>query len=185
MARSAGRGFRRRADRHGLVLRRPAAGRRLRTRRRLAADRRRGPAGAGESDTDGEGNARSLDGDGNCDARPDIGAFEAPAAACVPPASQPDVQPQPPATDATAPVVTKVRLFHRRSVRFTVSEAARVTIRITRSHRKPVVLKRTVAAGQVSLKLKRALGYGRYAIRVLAVDAAGNRSAPAIVRRRV
>ena len=70
-------------------------------------------------------------------------------------------------------------------IRAQEAEAARVTIRITRAHRKAIVVKRTVAAGAVALKLKHRLAHGRYAIRVLAVDTAGNRSAPAIVRRRV
>jgi hypothetical protein len=136
------------------------------------------PLAAGDSDTDYAGNPRTLDGKGSCDARPDIGALEAPAGTCTPPAQpqpQPNVQPEPPAHDATAPVVTKVRLVHRRSVRFTVSEAARVTIRINRAHHNAIVVKRMVAAGQIRLRLKHALRHGRYAIRVSAVDAAGNR----------
>jgi hypothetical protein len=134
--------------------------------------------GPGESDVDVNGNPRNLDGDGNCEARPDIGAIEAPAGTCTPPAQpdpQPSTQPEPPAHDATAPVVTKVRLAHRRTVRFTVSEAARVTVRIKRAHHKAIVVKRTVPAGPIRLKLRHALPHGRYAIRVTAVDAAGNR----------
>ena len=59
-----------------------------------------------------------------------------------------------------------MRLVHRRKVRFTLSEAARVTVRITRAHRKPIVVKRSVAAGGITLKLKHALRRGRYAVRV-------------------
>jgi hypothetical protein len=71
--------------------------------------------------------------------------------------------------------VTKVRVAHRRTVRFTVSEAARVIVRIKRAHHKAIVVKRTVPAGPIRLKLRHALPHGRYAIRVTAVDAAGNR----------
>jgi hypothetical protein len=144
------------------------------------------PLGADESATDLIGTARSLDGDGSCDARPDIGALESAAAACVPPPAPPPVdaqpQPQPAPHDAVAPRVTRLRVAHRRAVRFTVSEAARVTVRVTRAHRRAIVLRRSAAAGGVTLKLRHALRHGRYAIRVTAVDAAGNRSAPAVVR---
>jgi hypothetical protein len=146
------------------------------------------PLGTGDSDTDLAGTARTLDGDGNCDARPDLGAFEAPAAACPPPTPAPPaptVDPQPPAHDVVAPVVSKVRLVRRRAVRFTVSEAARVTVRLARAHHKTIVIRRAVGAGRITLKLKRTLRHGRYAIRVIAVDGAGNRSAPAVARRRI
>jgi hypothetical protein len=145
------------------------------------------PLGADESATDLAGAARALDGDGNCDARPDIGALEAAAAACVPPNvdPQPNVEPQPPAHDAVAPSLAKLRIVHRRAVRVTVSEQSRLTVRVKRAHRKALVLQRSAAAGQVTLKLKHALRHGRYTIRVIAVDAAGNRSAPLLAHRRI
>jgi hypothetical protein len=122
-----------------------------------------------ESPTDLLGNPRIV-ASGCGDARRDLGAVELPGS-CVPPAPP---TPQP-AVDTVAPAVTKLRLVHRRSVRFTMSEAARVTVRIKRAHHKAIVVKHTVAAGQIKLKLKHALRRGRYAIRVTAVDAAGNR----------
>jgi hypothetical protein len=135
-----------------------------------------GPLDPSESPTDLLGNSRIV-ASGCGDPRRDLGAIEAPGG-CVPtpdPQPQPQPQPQPAVVDSVAPTVTKVRLVHRRTVRFTVSEAARVTVRITRPHRRPVVVKRTIAAGAIKLKLKHALRRGRYAIRVVAVDAAGNR----------
>ena len=65
--------------------------------------------------------------------------------------------------DSLAPVVSKVRLVKRRAVRFTVSEPARVTVRIARAHHKPVVVRRAVLAGRITLKLKRTRGCGRRA----------------------
>lgn len=143
--------------------------------------------GDGESDTDLAGAARALDGDGNCDARPDIGAFEGPAQACTSSASpaQPSVAPDPPAGDALAPRVTQLRIVRRRAVGFTISEAARVTVRVSRAHHRAIVLHRSATVGRVTLRLKRILRHGRYAIRVTAVDGAGNRSAPAIARRKI
>jgi hypothetical protein len=148
-----------------------------------------GAVGPDESTTDFYGKARAVDGDGSCNASPDLGAVEAPAMACAPPAAppappaaQPVAQPPAPVQDTVAPRVTKIRLAHRRSVRFTLSEAARVTVRITRAHRKAIVLRRSVAAGQVALRLRHALPRGRCAIRVMAVDAAGNRAIPQQIR---
>jgi hypothetical protein len=133
--------------------------------------------------TDVAGAPRAVDGNGDCTAQPDIGAFEAPAAACPPPPGPaPEIVPA--AKDTTAPLVTKLRIVHRRAVRFTLSEAAKLTVRVRRSHGKSVVIKRTVAGGQVTLKLKHRLRHGRYAIRVIAVDGAGNRSVRTAARAR-
>ena len=60
-----------------------------------------------------------------------------------------------------------------------------MTVRVSRAHRKPLVVRSAANGGRVTLKLKRILRHGRYAIRVIAVDGAGNRSAPAVVRRKI
>lgn len=101
----------------------------------------RGTAGvvlAGELDA--AGNARSLDGDGDCLVRPDIGAFERPSACPVPPNN-------PPAN--TSPSISRVSMTNTvfapegaqaakrkpkrgTTFRYTLSEAALVTITIER-----------------------------------------------------
>jgi len=134
--------------------------------------------------TDVTGAPRSVDGNGDCTAHPDIGAFEAAAAACPPPPPGPAPTPvtAPAAKDTTAPLVTKLRIVHRSAVRFTLSEAAQVTVRVKPAHRKAVVIRRAVHGGSVSLKLRHALRHGRYAIRVTAIDGAGNRSVSTAAR---
>jgi hypothetical protein len=134
--------------------------------------------------TDAAGAPRSVDGNGDCTAQPDSGAFEAPAAACPPPPGPaPEVVPaKDTSKDTTAPLVTRLRIVHRRAVRFTLSEAAQVTVRIKRAHRTKLVLRRAVHGGSVSLKLKHALRHARYTIRVIAVDGAGNRSVKTAAR---
>jgi hypothetical protein len=148
---------------------------------------RPGPLGSDESATDLAGNPRVV-AFGCGDAVRDLGAIEA-VGSCAPPAPAPapgpGAQPAPSAADATAPRVTKLRIARRRSVRFSLSEAARVTVRVARAHRKAIVLRRAAGGGTVSLRLKRMLRHGRYTIHVIAVDGAGNRSAPAILRKKV
>jgi hypothetical protein len=143
-----------------------------------------GPVDSGESPLDLAGNPRVL-AFGCGEPRRDLGAIEA-VGSCE--AAQPatsEVAPPSPLVDTTAPRVTKLRLVRRRAIRFTLSETARVTVRVSRAHRKPVVLRRVAKGGSVTLKLKRILRHGRYAIRVIAVDEAGNRSAPAVVRKKI
>lgn len=141
-----------------------------------------GPVDSGESPLDLAGNARVL-AFGCGEPTRDLGAIEA-VGTCAPP-TQPDIDPNPPAGDTLAPRVTKLQIVRRHAVRFTISEAARVTVRVSRAHHKAIVLRRAAKAGRVTLKLKRVLRHGRYTIRVNAVDGAGNRSAPAIARRKI
>jgi hypothetical protein len=142
-----------------------------------------GPLEAGESPTDLAGNPRIV-AFGCGDAIRDLGAIEAvghcdPAPAPAPAAGG-AIGPGP---DTVAPLVTKLRIGHRRIVRFTLSEAAKVTLRVTRPHRRALVVQRSVGAGSRSIRLRHALPRGRFTIKLLAVDAAGNRSAAAILRR--
>jgi hypothetical protein len=144
-----------------------------------------GPVDSGESPFDLAGNPRVL-AFGCGEARRDLGAIEAVGGCASPSPATTATDPAPLAAgDTTAPHVTKLRIVRRRAVRFALSEAARVTVRVSRVHHKPVVMRRAAKSGTVSFKLKRTLRHGRYAIRVIAVDGAGNRSAPAVVRRRI
>lgn len=141
--------------------------------------------GDGESDTDLAGTARTLDGDGNCDATPDIGAFESPAQACAappPPPPPPGGNEQPPAHDAVAPVLSGLRLSRYRVARFTLSEQATVRLTLRRctdarcTHTQRPVPARvvTASAGARHVRLRR-VRPGRYLLRATVVDAAGNR----------
>jgi CSLREA domain-containing protein len=152
---------------------------------------------------------------GPCDA----GSFEAVVADS---AQQQEQQPQqppppPPPADVTAPAMSKVFATHpvfavdlraaaagRRRVsrgttfRFTLSEAARVSMRIQRNRRGRWVRVRTLLrdataganrvrfAGRVLVRGRaRTLRPGRYRVRLQAVDAAGNRSALKTIRFRI
>ena len=134
----------------------------------------------GDPDTaqglDLDGNALLADGNGDGFARRDLGAFE--------------LQPPPvqPAADTQAPVISGFRARLAR-LRYTLSENARVTVKIQRrlaGHRARYrsLGKLTASAKQganrtpVSRRLRRrALRPGRYRAVIVAVDAAGNRSA--------
>jgi len=136
---------------------------------------------AAESPVDLAGNPRIVAfGCGN--AIRDLGAIEV-SGHCDAPTALPATDPAAAAaTDTTAPTVTKLRLAHRRVVRFALSEAARVTVRVARPHHRATVLHRSALAGAVTLRLRHPLRPGRYSIRVLATDAAGNHSTPVVVR---
>ena len=156
--------------------------------------------------TDLDGNPLNLDGDGDGIGRRDIGAFEVPAAPPSSPAADPSSpaapsepttptvpgsDPAPPAIaarDTKAPILS--RLAHAKSrFRYTLSEAARVSITIQRAvvtnghkrWRTTRTLVRPSRAGSNSIKVLIAKR-SRYRALVRAVDAAGNRSALARVR---
>ena len=131
-----------------------------------------------------DGNALLVDGNGDGFARRDLGAFE--------------LQPQavPPAADTQAPVISGFRARLAR-VRYTLSENARVTVRIQRrlaGHRAryrslgrlSVSAKQGANRTPVSRRIRRkALRPGRYRAVIVAIDSAGNRSAPKAASFRV
>lgn len=82
--------------------------------------------------------------------------------------------------DTSAPRVRALRLTVRRAgpARLTLrlGEAAKLRVTLTGGGR-TTVLKKRATAGRVSLLLRRAAPRGRYRVKVVAVDAAGNRSA--------
>ena len=153
-----------------------------------------------------DGNPLITDGTGDGTARRDIGAFEAPA-------GSPSGQPAP--TDTQAPLITSFRatpkLFaigrastpraarahHGTRFRYTLSEQARVSVKIQRRLRGHRARYRTVGkltrsgkAGVNRIRFtgrigKRALRAGRYRARMTAIDTAGNRSAQRTARFRI
>jgi hypothetical protein len=149
---------------------------------------------------------RSLDGNGDCAAVPDIGAFER-QNACVPP----NVPPVLTGVSATNRVFAPVSRGRRSQVaarkrkvkrgtrfRYTLSESANITIRIERvvrrkgkrRYRKVTVLAANKTAGRGSTRFTgrvkgRALRRGRYRARLVAVDAQGARSAERRLRLRI
>ena len=176
-------------------------------------------AGALADGSDVSGKPRMVDGNGDCTAKADIGAFELQAAAnpaCVPapqtaPAPQPQPQPQPgdgspqPAADA-APVLsglTATKRIHRRrtapklvsargAIRFTVSEATTVELRFKRIGKaRAKVLRIQAPAGGDRLRFHgqlpggARLKLGRYRVTAVAIDGAGQHSAPQRARFRL
>jgi hypothetical protein len=155
---------------------------------------------AGELDA--AGNPRSLDGNGDCVARPDIGAFER-ADACPsvgspngpPPNEAPSVTRFAMTNSVFAPVALRAAARPRRpkrgtTFRYTLSEPARITITIDRRlrgrrarYRRAGRLTAQKLAGRRSTRFSgrlrgRPLRPGRYRARIVAVDSLGARSKP-------
>jgi len=107
--------------------------------------------------------------------------------------TQPGAPPPPgqtpaPGGDQTAPLLDVLRRRATRRgvvVRLRLSEAAEVTVRISRRGRRSVTRRRQLAGGTHSVRVRRRLARGRWRVRVSAVDAAGNTGAPTTVGVRV
>lgn len=133
-----------------------------------------------------EGNPLVADGNGDGFARRDIGAFELQPAA---------PQPQPQA-DTQPPVITGFRA-RRLGVSYKLSERARVTVKVQRRlagrrarYRTLGKVAKPAKQGANRLKLSRRIRArdarpGRYRAVIVAIDAAGNRSAPKVAAFRV
>jgi acid phosphatase type 7 len=111
----------------------------------------------------------------------------------------PIATPPPPAGDHVAPVISSVRVRPRRfakhaALRYKLSEPARVRIGVARRrgkhYRRVGTLRVSGSAGANKRRLSRAIGRhrlhrGRYMVRLVARDAAGNYSYPRKVRFRI
>jgi hypothetical protein len=162
------------------------------------------PAAAQGLDLDG--NPLVTDGNGDGSARRDIGAFEGPGVPVVARPAPADTQAPliigfraTPALFAIGRASTPraARAHHGTRFRYTLSEPARVSLKIQRRLRGRGARYRTVAtltrSGRAGVNLtrftgrigKRALRPGRYRARITAIDTAGNRSAPRTTRFRI
>jgi hypothetical protein len=137
------------------------------------------------------GNPLVADGNDDGVARRDIGAYElpGPAAGEQPPGGAPGPDTQAPVLSDFAS--TRKAFAKRTRFRFTLSEDARVTIRIQRAigtgarkrYRTLTAIRRAGAAGRNATAFSRKIGRrvlrpGRYRAVAIATDTAGNRSAP-------
>jgi hypothetical protein len=146
----------------------------------------------GQSSLDAPGGP-PQDGNADCTALPDIGAFERPDTGCSAPATvggqltsvPPTVLPARKDTRAPKPAALKIV---KGRLSFMLDEPARVAVTVQRatgkSYKTLRTLKVAVKAGRRSVKLGR-LASGRYRVRVVATDAAGNASARATKTLRV
>jgi hypothetical protein len=155
------------------------------------------------SDIDLDGRPRTTDGNGDGLSAPDIGAYEADAAApagpAEPPAGAPPTGDPNPQGDLKAPVLSALSLTHKRfrvrnaatAFRFKLSKAARVRVSIARKvkgkRRAAGKLSRAGRAGKNRIAFtgrigKRALKPGRYVAVVQARDPEGRVSQKRTVR---
>jgi hypothetical protein len=141
-----------------------------------------------------DGNPLVADGNGDGIARRDMGASELQPAPPVPAGGDSAGADQPiggtPPADTVAPLVSgfRARTVRRATrFRFTLNEPARVVLRIRRALLGRYHLVATLTrSGKIGANSgRRALRPGRYRATIVATDAAGNRSAPKVVRFRV
>jgi hypothetical protein len=129
---------------------------------------------AGESATDLDGNPRLLDGNGDCIARADRGAYELTGFEAACPTPQPQPQPQPPVgTQPTdpAPVLNRVSLSRAAfatkgkkkgtKIRFRLSEKATVTMTVERVLAGRRKGKKCVAPTRKNRKAKKCTRYAK------------------------
>jgi FtsP/CotA-like multicopper oxidase with cupredoxin domain len=106
----------------------------------------------------------------------------------APSGGQPQPQTTPPAADRTAPVIRGVRvkrLARATGVRVRLSERARLTVTIRRRGHRVARVSRAGVPGRNTLRVRKPLRPGCYAVIARAVDAAGNGARPVKVRLRI
>jgi FtsP/CotA-like multicopper oxidase with cupredoxin domain len=111
-----------------------------------------------------------------------------PTATPTPSGGQPQPQTTPAPADRTAPVIRRLRvkrLARATRVRVGLSERARLTVTVRRRGHRVVQVSRAGVPGRNTLKVRKRLRPGRYAVIARAVDAAGNRARPVKVGLRV